>query len=206
MKKLSAGFIIDTPDGILMCHPTGFKVSDGNYDIPKGEVDGLTDYQHKEKWSYDEIYDFLGNALRELREETGMLYYYDYNKNENNDSLEQNFTLFAANAVFPYIMTGKFMGVYKYRSDKDLAVFYMHTDSEIPSEYLKCTSFFTPKEGLWEGQPDIPETRGYRWNGWCGGPVPEVNGYIVSKDLNMLFPKLQSIVKDVLSKINKEKV
>ena len=59
-KELSAGIIIKCKSGYLMCHPTGRKYERGNYDIPKGHVEG-------------EDNTYLDACLRELEEETGIV-------------------------------------------------------------------------------------------------------------------------------------
>lgn len=59
LKSLSAGIIIRCPDGYLVCHPTGKSWKQGNWDIPKGHVEGN-----------DKTY--LKACLRELKEETGL--------------------------------------------------------------------------------------------------------------------------------------
>jgi len=58
-KQVSAGFLIQTPQGFLQCHPTGRPYTGSNYDLPKGHVeDGESP---------------LEAAHRELKEETGLI-------------------------------------------------------------------------------------------------------------------------------------
>ena len=56
--KCSAGFLIETDEGFLMCHPTGRKDGVRTYDVPKGQV--------------EEGEDHFEAALRELYEETSI--------------------------------------------------------------------------------------------------------------------------------------
>ena len=59
-KEVSAGFLLETPEGYLLVHPTMRPRSRGNWDIPKG---------HMETGEYP-----LETAIRELQEETGLEY------------------------------------------------------------------------------------------------------------------------------------
>jgi len=57
-KNVTCGILLHTPNGYLLCHPTGRKHKRGCYDIPKGmKEDGETEWEC---------------AVRELREETGL--------------------------------------------------------------------------------------------------------------------------------------
>jgi len=63
-KEVSAGFLLETPGGFLLAHPTARSKSKGNWDIPKG---------HIEPGEYP-----LEAAIRELLEETGINYNPDW--------------------------------------------------------------------------------------------------------------------------------
>lgn len=57
-NKVTCGILLHTPNGVLLCHPTGRKFEDGCYDIPKGVKE-----ENETEWEC---------AVRELREETGI--------------------------------------------------------------------------------------------------------------------------------------
>ncbi len=59
MKEVSAGLILDSPAGILMCHRVSKDLGPGTWDIPKGHVE-------PEESMFETM-------TRELREETGII-------------------------------------------------------------------------------------------------------------------------------------
>lgn len=219
--KISAGLLIKTPSGYLLEHPTGFQMCKGNYDIPKGLIDEqdaifIQDGQlmHDEDAVIKALGTFrncagacpcteeyvlllLKNALRELKEETGLTYSYIAGGfSYFDDALHADFShIPERECILPILATGKYdfkyMGVHKYRSDKYLAIFYTEITKDIDVTRLHCDSFFNPTEST--------ETKGYSWKNWQGGPVPEINGYRISTDIDWMFSRLQEIVKNMLS-------
>ena len=103
MEELSCGFIIvnkKNPEQILACQPHGRRANTfGNYDIPKGHLeDGETT---------------LETAIRELREETGLII--------TNEEIYD-------------------CGLFQYLKTKDLYVYLMFADIDIHE--LHCDSKF----------------------------------------------------------------
>lgn len=88
-KTVSAGFIIETPEGFLLTHPTSRPKTKGNWDIPKG---------HMETGEYP-----LETAIRELQEETGLEYNPDFQTEylgEFNYTLSKNLILY--HVIWPH--------------------------------------------------------------------------------------------------------
>jgi putative (di)nucleoside polyphosphate hydrolase len=107
--------VVDDQGRLLLCHVTGT----GKWDIPKGMQDpgeGL-----------------LAAAMRELREETGLVF-----------------------APERFVEIGRI----DYRRDKALHLFRVDAGSEMPTlDHLVCHSFFPHHV---TGKP-TPETDGFRW-------------------------------------------
>ena len=111
MKSLSVGFIIRCPSGILLGHTTG---SD-HWDVPKGGIDiGETPMQ---------------GAMRELREETGLVY------DEGAGTLTCSFT-----DEKHRVTHCRPLGRHEYTKRKDLELFELTVDSDIDVSKLKCLS------------------------------------------------------------------
>lgn len=140
MKALSAGLIIECPSGYLMCHPTGRSEKQGNWDIPKGHVEGN-----------DRTY--LEACLRELKEETGIV--------------------LQAQAQ-THIKT---IGLTKYNPKKDLYLFFVQLPYDIDAKSLVCKSTFELN----------------------GKQIPEMDGYMLCRDISYLFPNLQKVFANVLN-------
>lgn len=102
MKKITAGVVIINSKGdILGCHGTG-KPRESGFDFPKGLVEeNETDIQ---------------GALRELREETGLVL-------SESDLLD--------------------CGVHKHNKEKDIHIFLHRTDKMPLIWSLECNSFFS---------------------------------------------------------------
>jgi putative (di)nucleoside polyphosphate hydrolase len=107
--------VVDDAGRLLLCHVTGTR----SWDIPKGLQDpGETT---------------LAAAVRELREETGLVY------------PPERFVE---------------LGRYAYRKDKELHLYRLDVGSELASlDALECQSFFPHR---YTGKP-TPEADGYRW-------------------------------------------
>ena len=107
--------VVDGEKRLLLCHVTGTA----KWDIPKGMQDTGED--------------LLEAAMRELREETGL--------------------------VFP---PGRFteLGRFEYRRDKQLHLYRVDVGATLPGlDHLVCTSYFPHHV---TGKP-TPETDGFRW-------------------------------------------
>lgn len=109
MKTLSVGFVIRCPSGILFGHTTGLE----HWDVPKGGIDeGETP---------------LEGAIRELEEETGLLF--------APGSLTCKFS---GNV---YVMTEiRNLGRHPYTKRKDLELFELTMTDDIDVSALKCES------------------------------------------------------------------
>lgn len=107
--KLSCGFLIRDrkTKKFLGCLPTGTRKAEKNcYDIPKGCIE-------------DERENYIDCALRELKEETGLVQSDLYNISR--------------------------WGLLKYLKWKNLYLFYAEADIDLNK--LKCTSMFVDKDG-----------------------------------------------------------
>jgi len=112
MKITTCALVIINKDGdILACHGYG-KPKENGYDFPKGCYDENTDKDH------------LSTALRELKEETGIIL------NPCND----NISIIDA-------------GIHPHTKHKDIHIFIYKTDTFPDINALKCTSFFIDKHG-----------------------------------------------------------
>jgi 8-oxo-dGTP pyrophosphatase MutT (NUDIX family) len=115
---VSCGTLVVNPQGqLLLCHVTNTP----RWDIPKGMQDPGEST--------------LGAAIRELREEAGLV-----------------------------LEAGRFedLGSFDYRPDKRLHLYRVRVGAELDSlEGLVCTSFFPNPV---TGEP-TPETDGFRWAG-----------------------------------------
>lgn len=118
MKQVSAGFIIDTPLGWLLCHPTG-SFQD-RWDFPKGRIENGED--------------FMSGAIRELQEETGLVY-------EN---------------LKPYILEQIDLGESAYQSDKRIHMIYIKVSCYVNPASLECSTDFECHGRM------IPEMDAYR--------------------------------------------
>ncbi len=77
------------------------------------------------------------------------------------------------------ISTIQDLGRFKYiPNKKDLYLFKLDLDHDINVAKLKCTSMFTSKIS--------------------GRELPEMDGYVLSDDVNMLFPRLANVIKDLI--------
>ena len=114
--QVSCGtLVVDGAGRLLLCHVTGTR----NWDIPKGLQDPGEDT--------------LRAAMRELREEAGL--------------------------VYPAARFAE-LGRYAYRRDKSLHLYRLDVGDELPTlDTLACTSFFPHRL---TGKP-TPEADGYRW-------------------------------------------
>jgi 8-oxo-dGTP pyrophosphatase MutT (NUDIX family) len=108
-KAISAGVIFVCPSGVLLCHPTGKPYGKHNWDLPKGHAEPNEDH--------------INTAIREVREETGIVI-----------TKEQLVDL----GMFPYI------------KNKDLHLYKCQCDKDIDISTLKCSSTFVlnPKEEI----------------------------------------------------------
>jgi 8-oxo-dGTP pyrophosphatase MutT (NUDIX family) len=140
MKALSAGLIIECPSGYLLCHPTGRSRKPGNWDIPKGHVEGS-----------DRTY--LETCLRELKEETDIV-------------------------LPPQVQTSiRTIGFTAYNPKKDLYLFFIQLPYDIDADKLTCRSMFEKD----------------------GRMIPEMDGYMLSRDISYLYPNLQKVFIKVLN-------
>ena len=113
-KVTCAVIVQDSDDSILGCHPTGKKPGQ-YYDLPKGCADaGEED---------------IDAAIRELREETGLLLWH---KNRLMD-----------------------LGCHSYLPGKDIHLFLYRPEYPIQLNVLKCTSYFKNQYG--QMRPEIDD-------------------------------------------------
>lgn len=109
--RCSAGFVILCPSGMLVGHVTGAK----HWDIPKGNIDAGEQA--------------LEAAIRELREETGLVYDHD------NGVLTNAFT------GVQYLVTNiRPLGRHSYKKGKELELFVLIVPSDVDVAALKCES------------------------------------------------------------------
>lgn len=101
--RLTSGFILHVDDKILACHATGRPWENGNYDIPKGLV--------------EEGEEPLETAIRELREETGIIL-----------------------SDYKYNITD--LGEYPYLKDKAIHIFDLYIDDFDMNRKLVCEPHF----------------------------------------------------------------
>lgn len=101
-RTCSAGFLIETDEGFLMCHPTGQKDAFATYDVPKGMVEDGEDH--------------FEAALRELYEETSI----DW-RDESFNFVDE---ISNENDV-------KDLGQHKYIPGKDLHLFYVNRNVDV---------------------------------------------------------------------------
>ena len=134
--SVTCGVIVTDTRGYLICHPTNSRW----WDLPKGRQDpGET---------------FVQTAVRELREETGIV--------ATEDQLS-------------------YIGVFDYKPEKMLALFYLRVDTMYDPAQMRCTSMFD----------------------YHGKPLPEMDSFKIADRKTMLEkvnPSLQKVLGSVLEK------
>jgi len=157
MFKVSCGVIIADDDSILLGHATG-KSKKYGYDIFKG-------------WAWFNIENHKSAALRELKEESGIV----LKRKDLQD-----------------------LGIFKYQKNKDLHLYIYRSKSikkEFPINTLHCKSTFpvsiTPSYNVlsWRGMSNLVQT------------LPEMDGFKICKINNMeqfMYRGLFKIISKIL--------
>lgn len=101
-RTCSAGLLIETEEGFLMCHPTGRRDGPATYDVPKGMV--------------EEGEDHFEAALRELYEETSI------------DWRDESFNIVDKISNENDVID---LGQHKYIPGKDLHLYYINRNVDV---------------------------------------------------------------------------
>lgn len=101
-RTCSAGLLIETDEGFLMCHPTGRKDGPATYDVPKGIVEAGEDH--------------FEAALRELYEETSI------------DWRDESFNIVDAISNENDVID---LGQHQYIPGKDLHLYYINRNVDV---------------------------------------------------------------------------